>query len=112
MREDGRELSQVQTIVQQIDKAHSSFGVTPKVVTTNYDRAESIFPESVSNALGHNTTTVVHPAFGAPLWTRDLNGNITRTWYDSFFRPIQTELLNVNYKHPRTSITSPHLPLE
>ncbi|MDZ4694367.1 MAG: SpvB/TcaC N-terminal domain-containing protein, partial [Deltaproteobacteria bacterium] len=77
-------------VISQIETADPSFNLVPRVVTTTYDKRENIFPETVENALGHHVTTIVHPAFGAPVWTRDLNGNVTRSWYDTFFRPAWT----------------------
>jgi RHS repeat-associated protein len=45
-----------------------------------------MFPETVTNDLGHTTRAVHHPVFGVPVWVREANGRVTRSRYDGFGR--------------------------
>jgi RHS repeat-associated protein len=51
-----------------------------------FDSLEGMFPESITNSIGHVSLSFVDPALGLPVWGKDANGLIVRTQYDGFGR--------------------------
>lgn len=64
-------------------------GVADRFVVTAYDSYG--FVRSTRNQLGHKTESVAHPATGEAIWSRDMNGVISRRYIDGFFRDVRTE---------------------
>ncbi|MDX2021843.1 MAG: RHS repeat-associated core domain-containing protein [Deltaproteobacteria bacterium] len=65
-------------------------GVADRILTTTYDTYG--FPRTVTNQLGHRTESVTDPFSGQVVWSRDMNGVITRKVRDGFFREIETQV--------------------
>lgn len=78
----------------QIARTTSSGGAgagappTVREESVSFD-ADSVFPRSFRNALGHLTTVVANPVFGLPEAVTDANGVQVRYAYDGFGRQVR-----------------------
>ncbi|MDX2020735.1 MAG: SpvB/TcaC N-terminal domain-containing protein, partial [Deltaproteobacteria bacterium] len=64
-------------------------GVADRFVVTSYDSYG--FVRHTENQLGHKAESIADPATGQAVWSRDMNGAITRRYVDGFFREVRTE---------------------
>jgi RHS repeat-associated protein len=64
-------------------------GVPDRTTSTKYDRYG--FPREVTNSLGHRMESIVDPVSGQVVWSRDMNGVISRKLMDGFFRELETQ---------------------
>lgn len=61
---------------------------------TDYSLSNGMFPNRITNALGHTAERVYDPRFGTVLKEIDPNGQRTEAVYDGFGRPVQVRYPN------------------
>jgi RHS repeat-associated protein len=77
-------------LVQATDK--NDVGETRLSTSVMYDPSEGMFPETITDALGHVRRQLHHPGLGVVVQTVDANGVATKKSYDGFGRPRRIEL--------------------